>query len=146
LRVKASKKLLKTPAIVSNASFSTTCPKRPNSIQNSSVLTNFLKGVLNSQPQTEKLSDDLQDAEYLFVAGFQFREKIFLVQIALFHFETPEITKMLHNVYKVSCIGIWEVFFEETFHRRFAVLALNVTGFAIDQNHIGFLQVGESHL
>jgi hypothetical protein len=98
-------------------------------------LTNFLKGVLNSQPQTEKLSDDLQNAEYLFVAGFQFREKIFLVSL--------EITKMLHNVYKVSCIGIWEVFFEETFYRRFAVLALNVT---IDQNHIGFLQVGESHL
>jgi hypothetical protein len=37
--------------------------------------------------------------------------------------------------------------FEETFHRRFAVLALS-TSFAIlvDQNRIGFLQVGESHL
>jgi hypothetical protein len=79
---------------------------------------------------------------------FNFVKKIFSLatKIALFDFETPEITKMLHNVYKVSCIGIWEVFFEETFHRRFAVLALNVTGFTIDQNHIGFLQVGESHL
>ncbi|CAH1377245.1 unnamed protein product [Tenebrio molitor] len=32
------------PAIVCNARFSTTCPKRPNSIQNASV---FLSGVLN---------------------------------------------------------------------------------------------------
>jgi hypothetical protein len=41
----------------------------------------------------------------------------------------------------------WEVFFKETFHRRFAVVALNVHGlrrFAIDENHIGFLQVGEA--
>jgi hypothetical protein len=39
----------------------------------------------------------------------------------------------------------WKVSFEETFHCRFAVLALS-TGFAINQNHIGFLQVGGSHL
>jgi hypothetical protein len=40
----------------------------------------------------------------------------------------------------------WEVSFEETFHRSFVLLALNVHGFAIDQNYIDFLQVGESHL
>jgi hypothetical protein len=43
-------------------------------------------------------------------------------KIALIHFE---IAKMLHNVYKDSCI---EVSFQETFHGRFAVLALNVHG------------------
>jgi hypothetical protein len=37
----------------------------------------------------------------------------------------------------------WEVSFEETFHRKFAVP--NVDGHRhIGQNHIGFLQVGES--
>jgi hypothetical protein len=69
-----------------------TCPRKPNSIQNASVLSNFLNGVLKTQ--TEKLPDDLQDAEYLFVAGFQF----------LAYFKTPKIAKMPHNVYKVSCI------------------------------------------
>jgi hypothetical protein len=60
------------PAIVCNPSFSMTCPRKPNLIQNASILTNFLSGVLNSQPntklQTEKLPGDLQDAEHLFVA------------------------------------------------------------------------------
>jgi hypothetical protein len=42
------------------------------------VLTNFLNGVLNSQP--EKLPRDLQDAEYLFVGAFQFREEFLLLQ------------------------------------------------------------------
>jgi hypothetical protein len=64
-----------------------------------------LRGLFNSQ--TEKLPGDLQDAEYLFVAGFQFRKE-FLVQlnaifslaakIALIHFKKPEIAKMLHDV------------------------------------------------
>jgi hypothetical protein len=40
----------------------------------------------------------------------------------------------------------WELSFEETFHRRFAVLALNVHSFSQDQNHIDFVQVNESHL
>jgi hypothetical protein len=45
-----------------------------------------------------------------FVAGFQFREEFLLLElnavfllatkIALIHFKTPEIAKMLHNVYK----------------------------------------------
>jgi hypothetical protein len=110
------------PAIVCNASFSTTCPRKPNSIQNASVLMDFLNGVFNSQ--TEKLPGVLQNAEYLLAA-----------KIALINFKTPEIAKMLHNVYKGSCTGKY-LSFEATFHRRFAVVALNV----------GFLQVGESHL
>jgi hypothetical protein len=49
-----------------------------NKVQNASILTNFLSGVLNSQ--TAKLPGDLQEAEYLFVAGFQFREEFLLLQ------------------------------------------------------------------
>jgi hypothetical protein len=42
-------------------------------------------------------------------------------------------TKILHNVYKDAAqrlqrFVLWEVSFEETFHRRFIVLALNVHG------------------
>jgi hypothetical protein len=44
-------------AIVCIASFSTTCPRKSNSIQNASVLTNFLSGVLNSQ--TEKTPSEI---------------------------------------------------------------------------------------
>jgi hypothetical protein len=61
-------------------------------------------------------------------------------KFTLIHFETPEIAKMLHNVNKGSGIGS----FEKTFYRRFAVLALNVHGFPIDKNHIGFLKVSEN--
>jgi hypothetical protein len=57
------------------------------------------------------------------VAGFQFVIFSLSAKIALIHFETSEIAKMLHNVYKGSFVS-----FEETFHRRFAVLALNVHG------------------
>jgi hypothetical protein len=34
---------------------------------------------LAAKLQTEKLSGDLQDAEYLFVAGFQFRDEFILL-------------------------------------------------------------------
>jgi hypothetical protein len=50
--------------------------KKTNSIQNASVLTNFLSDVLNSQ--IEKLPGDLQD---FFMAGFQFREKFLLLRL-----------------------------------------------------------------
>jgi hypothetical protein len=60
-RSNQSKKLFKMLAIVCNPSFSTTRPKKPNSIQNVVVMTNFLSCVLNSQ--TEKLPGDVQDAE-----------------------------------------------------------------------------------
>jgi hypothetical protein len=66
-------------AIVYNACFNMTCPRKQNSIQNASVLTNFLSGVLNSQ--TEKLPGDLEDAEYLFMAGCQFREEFLFLQL-----------------------------------------------------------------
>jgi hypothetical protein len=65
------------------------------------------------------------------VIGFQFRDEFLLLQLNCDllvggedrAYSFREIAKMLHNVYK-------------TFDRRFAV----------DQNHISFLQVGESHL
>jgi hypothetical protein len=57
--------------IVWNGTFSTTCPRKPNSIQNASEEFLFLQ-----------LKFDL-----------------------LVHFETLEIAKMLHNVYKGSSIG-----------------------------------------
>jgi hypothetical protein len=52
-------------------------PRKPNSIQNAFVLTNFLSGVLNSQPNYKLRG--LQYAEYLFVAGFHFREEFLLL-------------------------------------------------------------------
>jgi hypothetical protein len=85
----SSKKLLKMLA------------RKPNLIENASVLT---------KSPNYKLGD-LQNVEYLFVAGFQFREEFVRMQLkcdllvgALIYFATPEIAKMLHNVYK-SCIG-----------------------------------------
>jgi hypothetical protein len=58
--------------------------------------------------QTEKLSGDLQDAEYLFVAGFQFREEFLLLQLKCdllvtgqnraYPFRNARNCKMLHNV------------------------------------------------
>jgi hypothetical protein len=64
-------------AIVCNVSVS--CPRKRNSIQNAIILTNFLSGVLSSQ--TVKLPGDLQDAEYLFVIGFQFRQEFLLLEL-----------------------------------------------------------------
>jgi hypothetical protein len=53
------------------------------------------------------------DAEHLFVASFKLREEFLLLQLKCNllvggqdrAFETPEIAKMLHNVYKGSSIG-----------------------------------------
>jgi hypothetical protein len=78
------------------------------------VLTNFLNGVLNSQ--TEKLPGDLQDAEYLFVAGFQSREEFLLLQLKCgYSFRNArnreDAAQRLQRF--VHC----EVFFKETFHR-----------------------------
>jgi hypothetical protein len=103
--------------IVCNASFSTTATCRRKS-----------NGLFNSQ--TEKLPGDLQDAEYLFVAGFQFREE-FLVQLnaisrwrprsRLFISQSPKSRRCCTTF---KWFEDWEVSFEETFHRRFVVLAL----------------------
>jgi hypothetical protein len=135
------------PAIVCNASFhSTTCPKKPNSIQNACFKgfreTRFELAV---KLQTEKLPDDFQDAEYL--AGFQFREEFLLLQIKcdlLVAGQDPTYSfRGARNredaAQRLQSFVHWKVSFEETFHSRFAVLALMSTGFAIDQNHIGFL-------
>jgi hypothetical protein len=85
-------------AIVCNASFSTTCPRKVNSIENASVLTNFLSAVLNSQTWLV----------FNFVKNFFFwnLNAIFSLaaKIALIYFETPKTAKMLHNVYKCSCM------------------------------------------
>jgi hypothetical protein len=64
-----------------------------------------------------------------FVKNFFFCNAILSLtaKIAVIHFETREIAKMLHNVYKGSWVGKY-LSFEETFHHRFAVLALNVHG------------------
>jgi hypothetical protein len=88
---------------------------------------------LAAKLQTEKLSGDLQYGEFL--AGFQFREQFLPLQLR--EDAAQCLQKFVH----------WEVSFEETFYLRFVLLALRMSrGFAIDQNHIGFRQVGESHL
>jgi hypothetical protein len=87
---------------------------------------------LATKLQTEKLAGDLQDAEYLFVAGFQFREK-FLLQLKCdlliggqdraYSFRNLEDAAQ-----RLQRFVHWGVSFEETFHPSFAVLALNVHG------------------
>jgi hypothetical protein len=71
------------PVIVCNASSRATCLRKPNSIQNVSVLTHFVSGVLNSLSnyKLRKLPVNLEDAEYLSVAGLQFREEFLLWQL-----------------------------------------------------------------
>jgi hypothetical protein len=107
--------------------FTTTCPKNPNSIQNASVLTNSLSDVLNLQ--TEKLPGDL-----LFVVGFQFRYEFLLltkmrssnrrIRSRLSISKRSKSRKCCTTFTKVRAL-------EETFHSRFAVLALNVHGLRI---------------
>jgi hypothetical protein len=55
----------------------------PNSIQNASVLTNSVSGVLKLtvKLQSKKPLGDLQDAGYLFVARFLCREEFLLLQL-----------------------------------------------------------------
>jgi hypothetical protein len=115
-------------AIVCIAIFSTTCPRKPNSIQN--VLTNFpaRRFELAAKLQTEKLPGHLQNAEYLFVAGFQFREEFLLLQLKmrsshwrprsrLFISKRPKCEDAAQRLQRFVH---WEVPFEETFHRRVA--------------------------
>jgi hypothetical protein len=99
----------------------------------SSVLTNFLSGVLNAANlQTEKLPGDLQDAEYLFDSGFQFREEFLLLSRKCdlrvggqdrAYSKRPKSRRCCTTFTKVRALG--SIF---SFHRRFAVLALNVHG------------------
>jgi hypothetical protein len=123
----------KMSAIVSNASFQHDVPKEAE--LDSKCLCFVLSGVLNLQPNHKLRNSQVickTPSRYLLGAGFQFREE-FLLQVKC-HF--PLAAKIVH----------WEVSFEETFHHRFAVVALNVQGFRHRANHIGFLQVGDSHL
>jgi hypothetical protein len=86
--------------------------------------------------QTEKLSGDLQNASTLFVAGFQFREEFHLLQLNCdIVVGAQDRTYSFRNArsredaaQRLQRFVHWEVSFEETFHRRFAVLALNVHG------------------
>jgi hypothetical protein len=110
---------------------------------------------LAAKLQTEKLPGDLQDAKYLFVVGSEFREEFLRVQPKCDlvgvqdHAYSFRNARNRENVaQRLQKFVHWDVFFKETFlHRRFAVVALNVHGlrrFAIDENHIGFLQFGEA--
>jgi hypothetical protein len=45
------------------------------------MIATICNASFSTQPQSEKLPSDLQDAEYLFVAGFQFREEFLLLQL-----------------------------------------------------------------
>jgi hypothetical protein len=103
-----------------------------NKVQNASILTNFLSGVLNSQ--TAKLPGDLQDAEYLFMAGFQFREEFLLLQLKCdLLVDSQDRAYSFQNArncedaaQRLQMFVQWKVSIEETFYHRFAVLALNV--------------------
>jgi hypothetical protein len=105
------------------------------------VLTNFLSGVfeLAAKLQTEKLPGDLQDAEYLFVAGSEFREEFLRVQPKCDLVGVQDHAYSFRNArnredvaQRLQKFVHWDVFFKETFlHRRF-------------ENHIGFLQFGEA--
>jgi hypothetical protein len=105
--------------------------KKLNMIQNASVLTNLLSGVLKSP--NFKLGD-LQNVEYLFVAGFQFREEFVRMQLKCNLLVGDQDRAYLFRnarnredaAQRLQRFGHWEVSFEETFQRRFAVLALNV--------------------
>jgi hypothetical protein len=91
--------------------------------------------------QIEKLPGDLKDAEYLFVAGFQFHEDFLLLQVKYdllasgqdraYSFRNARNRKdAAQRLQKFMDSEVSkEVSFEVTFHPRFAVLALNVHGF-----------------
>jgi hypothetical protein len=79
---------------------------------------------------------DFQNAGYLFVAGFQFRVEFLLLQRKCDLFVGGQDSAYLFRnarnredaAQRLQRFVLWEVSFEETFHRRFAVLALNVHG------------------
>jgi hypothetical protein len=89
---------------------------------------------LAAKQQTEKLSGDLQDAECLFVAGLQFCEEFLVLQLkcdllvgvqdGAYSFRNARNREDACTTF--TTVLHWEVPFEETFYRRFAVLALNV--------------------
>jgi hypothetical protein len=83
----------------------------------------------------QKLPGNLQDAEKLFVAGFQFCEEVFLQlkcnvlvggQASVYSFRNARNRE--DAAQRLQRFVRWEVSFQETFHCRFALLALNVQG------------------
>jgi hypothetical protein len=88
---------------------------------------------LSAKLQIEKLTGDLQDAEYLSVAGFQFCEEVLLqLKCDLLVGDKDRVYSFQNTrnredaAQRLQRFVHWEVSFEETFYRRFAVLALNV--------------------
>jgi hypothetical protein len=90
---------------------------------------------LAAKLRTDKLPGDLQDAEYLFVAGLQFREELLLQlkcdvlvggQVRAFSLRNARNHE--DAIQRLQRFVHSEVSFEETFHGRFAVLALNIHG------------------
>jgi hypothetical protein len=83
-----------------------------------------------------ELAGDLQNAEYLFKAGFQFREEFLLLQLKcdllLDSQDRAYSFRKARNredaAERLQKFVHWEVSFEATFHRRFAVLARIVHG------------------
>jgi hypothetical protein len=79
---------------------------------------------------------DLQDAEYFFVAGFQFREEFLLLQLKCdllvggqdraYSFRNARNRE--NAAQRLQRLVRSEVSFEETSHSRFAVVALNLHG------------------
>jgi hypothetical protein len=90
----------------------------------SSVLTNFLSGVLNAANlQTEKLPGDLQNASTLFVAGFQFLllqlncDLVVGAQDRTYSFRNARNRE--DAAQRLQRFVHWEVSFEGTLHCRF---------------------------
>jgi hypothetical protein len=96
--------------------------------------------------QTEKLPGDLQDVECFFVPGFQFREEFLLLQLKCnLLVGSQDRTYSFRNArnredaaQRLQRFVHWEVSFEEIFHRKFAMLALNVHGLRHGENYIGW--------
>jgi hypothetical protein len=107
-------------AIVCNASFSTTCPRKPNSIQNASVLTNFLS------EQKLRNSQVICKTPSTFRGWFSICDLLVVGQNRAYSFRN--VRNCEDAAQRLQRFVHWEVSFEETFHPRFAVLALNVHG------------------
>jgi hypothetical protein len=91
------------PAIVCNAkcNLQQEVPKKAELDSECLCFDKFPEGhfELAAKLQTEKLPGDLQNAEYLFLTGFQFRQEFLLLQLK-FDLLVGEIMKMLHIVLK----------------------------------------------
>jgi hypothetical protein len=123
--------LLKIPAIVCNATFNTTC---------TCLCFNEFPEQRFELVAKLQLPGDLQNA-----ADFQFREEFLLLQLK---FDFSLVAKIAYCcvMFTIQRFVHWEEFFEETFHRRFAVLALNGHGLRHRAKLYRFYPGGERHL